>query len=159
MHVLVAQEADTIAVPDVRGETEERALADLVDAGLVPGGRFRAYDSPYARGEGSADRPQHRHDGGTWDHRRVHLVARATTPTHPDKRTVDRAGWQLPMRGPRPCPEQIEDAGMVVGKVVPGSPESDGSWLVQDQDPAPGAEVDQGTTIRLTVTDPAEPCT
>src|SRR4029077_13028476 len=44
VHVVVAQEADTLTVPDVRGETEENAIDALIAAGLVPGGRFRAYN-------------------------------------------------------------------------------------------------------------------
>lgn len=159
VHVLVAQRADTIAVPDVRGETEERALADLVDAGLVPGGRFRAYDPRTPAGKVLRTDPS----TGT-------TVARGTTVAYtlsrgPRPRPTPTSAPSTVLVGNYRCVDldhvrmQIEDAGMVVGKVVPGSPDSDGSWLVQDQDPAPGAEVDQGTTIRLTVTDPAEPCT
>ena len=159
VHVLVAQKADTVTVPDVRGETEENAINDLIKAGLLPGGRFRAYNS---------DVP-------------VDLVIR----TDPRKGTDVAAGTTVAYylsRGPRPAPtptvvptpvlvgnyrcvdldharQQIKGAGMVMGAVDPPAPQSDGSWLVQDQDPAAGAEVDPGTTVRVRVSDPAEPCT
>ncbi len=159
VHVLVAQEARTVSVPDVRGQTEENALAGLVEAGLVPGGRFRAYDSDMPEGQ----------------------VLRTDPRTGTDVAVGTTVAYTL-SRGPRPPPtptvalvpvlvgnyrcvdfdharQQIQDAGMVVGQVDPGQPTSDGSWLVQDQDPAAGAEVDPGTRVRLTVTDPAEPCT
>ncbi len=161
VHVIVAQEADTVTVPDVRGDTEVDARGALVEAGLSPGGRFRAYHPIVP--EGTVIRT---------DPRSGAEVALGTSVTI------------YVSRGPRPAPtptptvaaspvlvgnyrcvdldharQQIEDAGMVVGQVDPGPPDSDGSWLVQDQDPAAGAEVVPGTSVRLTVTDPAEPCT
>ena len=158
---LVAQEADTIAVPDVRGETEENALADLVDAGLLPGGRFTCVRLARPGGTGHPDRPAHR--APRW----------RSAPLSPTTCRVDH-GPRRP-RPPQPSPvlvgnyrcvdldharQQIKDAGHGSwARSTPPAPQSDGSWLVQDQDPAAGAEVDPGTTVRLTVTDPAEPCT
>jgi eukaryotic-like serine/threonine-protein kinase len=159
VHVLIAQAADTVAVPDVRGETEENAINDLIGAGLLPGGRFRAY---------SNDVPKD-------------LVVRTDPRTSTDVASGTTVAYYL-SRGPRPAPtptvaptpvlvgnyrcvdldharQQIEDAGMSMGSVDPPSPKSDGSWLVQDQDPAAGAEVEPGTTVHLSVSDPAEPCT
>ncbi len=159
VHVLVAQEANTIAVPDVRGESEENALADLVDAGLLPGGRFTSFDSRVPEG----------------------MVIRTDPRTGAEVALGTTVAYYL-SRGPRPAPtptaqpspvlvgnyrcmdldharQQIKDAGMLLGAVTPPAPQSDGSWLVQDQDPAAGAEVDPGTKVKLTVTDPAEPCT
>ena len=148
-----------MTVPDVRGETEENAINDLVEAGLLPGGRFRAYN---------ADVPEH-------------LVIRTDPRTGTDVAAGTTVAYYL-SRGPRPAPtptvaptpvlvgnyrcvdldharQQIKAAGMAMGPVDPPSPQSDGSWLVQDQDPAAGAEVEPGTTVRLQVSDPAEPCT
>jgi len=159
VHVQVAQPAETVAVPDVRGETEDNATSDLIKAGLLPGGRFRAY---------SADVPEH-------------MVIR-TDPRTGAEVAADTAVAYYVSRGPRPPPtptvlpspvlvgnyrcvdldharQQIKAAGMAMGQVDPPSPQSDGSWLVQDQDPAAGAEVDPGTKVRLQVSDPAEPCT
>ena len=159
VHVLVAQEADTIAVPDVRGATEADALAVLVEAGLLPGGRFMRYDATVPEG----------------------LVVRTDPRTGTEVALGTTVAYYL-SRGPRPAPtptvapspvlvgnyrcvdlehagQQIEDAGLVLGRIEPGPPQSDGSWLVEDQQPAAGAEVEPGTMVSLTVTDPAEPCT
>ncbi len=143
--MLVAQEADTIAVPELRGATESDALAVLVEAGLLPGGRFMRYHDTVPEGRVVRTDPQ----SGT-------EVALGTT-----------VAYYL-SRGPRPAPtatvapspvlvgnyrcvdlehasQQIEEAGLVLGDIKPDSPESDGSWLVEDQDPAAGAEVEPGT--------------
>ncbi len=158
IRVVVAQEADTVAVPDVHGETEENARADLVAAGLLPGGRFRAYHASVPEG----------------------LVIR-TDPRAGTQVALNTSVAYYLSRGPRPAPTptaapspvlvgnyrcvdldharaQILDAGMTLGAVTPSAPQSDGSWVVQDQDPAAGAEVQPGTRVRLQLIDPAEPC-
>ena len=48
--VVVAQEVDTVRVPDLRGDTETRAKTRLVEAGLKPTGRFQTYDRSVRRG-------------------------------------------------------------------------------------------------------------
>ena len=117
VHVLVAQEADTVTVPDVRGETEENAINHLVAVGLLPGGRFKAYN---------ADVPKD-------------LVIRTDPRTGTDVAAGTTVAYYL-SRGPRPVPtptvaptpvlvgnyrcvdldharQQIKDAGMVMGTV------------------------------------------
>ena len=159
VHVQVAQLPDTLTVPDVRGETEENAIKDLANAGLLPGVRFKEFSADVAAG----------------------MVIRTDPRTGIDVASDTRVAYYL-SRGPRPTPaptvrpspvlvgnyrcvdldharQQIQDAGMVIGTVDPPAPPRDGSWLVQAQDPAAGAEVEPGTTVRLTVTDPAQPCT
>ncbi len=157
--VVVAEGANTVTVPDVRGETEENAINDLVQAGLLPGGNFAAYSPSVPEG----------------------LVIRTDPRTGTEVALNTAVAYYL-SRGPRPTPTptvepspvlvgnyrcvdldharaQITDAGMTLGPVTPGAPQSDGSWLVQDQFPAAGAEVQPGTKVRLTLIDPAEPCT
>jgi hypothetical protein len=48
--------------------------------------------------------------------------------------------------------------GLAVGTVLPPEPESDGTWLVTDQEPSPGVEVEAGTAVRLWLMEPAEAC-
>jgi serine/threonine-protein kinase len=158
VRVVVAQQVDTVRVPDVRGDTEERALTRLREAGLVPTGRFQTYDREVRKGRVVGTEPV----AGT-------EVAEGTTVAY----SVSR--------GPRPAPtsasqasplvvgdyrclmlddarRRIQEAGMTAGAVFPPAPESDGSWLVRDQDPAARAEVQPGTVVRLWVVDPTEAC-
>ena len=147
VHVLVAQEANTISVPDVRGATEEDALAVLVEAGLLPGGRFMRYDATVPEGLVVRTDPQTGTEVALGDHGRLLPLARSTPGADHHRRAIPGPRRQLSLRGPRACRQQIEDAGLVLGDVEPGPPESDGSWLVEDQDPAAGAEVQPGTTV------------
>jgi serine/threonine-protein kinase len=156
--VVVAQEVDTVHVPDLRGATESQAKTRLVEAGLKPSGRFQTYDDDVRKGRVVRTEPVAGAE-----------VAKGTTIAY------------FVSRGPRPIPSmtpevqpamignyeclplddarrQIEDAGLVVGTILPPEPQSDGSWLVMDQEPAAGAEVQPGTVVQLWVIDPAEPC-
>jgi beta-lactam-binding protein with PASTA domain len=53
---------------------------------------------------------------------------------------------------------RIEDAGLTVGSVLPPEPESDGTWLVIDQEPPADTQVGFGTAIRVWVIEPAQAC-
>lgn len=158
VEVVVALEVDTVRVPVLRGDTESQARARLVEAGLEPSGRFQTYDADVRKGRVVRSEPAAGME-----------VAEGTTVAY------------YVSRGPRPAPttaaqaspvmvgnyaclplddarRQIEEADLTVGTVLPPDPQSDGSWLVMDQDPAAGGEVQPGTAIQLWVIDPAEPC-
>lgn len=158
VEVVVALEVDTVRVPVLRGDTESQARTRLVEAGLEPSGRFQTYDADVRKGRVVRSEPAAGME-----------VAEGTTVAY------------YVSRGPRPAPttaaqaspvmvgnyaclplddarRQIEEADLTVGTVLPPDPQSDGSWLVMDQDPAAGGEVQPGTAIQLWVIDPAEPC-
>lgn len=158
VEVVVALEVDTVRVPVLRGDTESQARTRLVEAGLEPSGRFQTYDAEVRKGRVVRSEPAAGME-----------VAEGTTVAY------------YVSRGPRPAPttaaqaspvmvgnyaclplddarRQIEEADLTVGTVLPPDPQSDGSWLVMDQDPAAGGEVQPGTAIQLWVIDPAEPC-
>jgi serine/threonine-protein kinase len=156
--VVVAQEVDTVRVPDLRGDTETRARTRLVEAGLTPMGRFQTYHADVRRGRVVRTEPA----AGTEVAEGTTIalyVSRGPRPIEPpspeavaarvgDYRclTVDEARAQL------------DAASLAVGSVLPPEPESDGTWLVNDQEPPPDTEVGPGTAVRLWVTDPAEAC-
>ncbi len=52
----------------------------------------------------------------------------------------------------------MEGADLTLGAVLPPEPQSDGSWLVDEQSPPAGAQVEPGTPVRLWVMSPAEAC-
>ena len=156
--VVVAQEVDTVRVPDLRGDTETRAKTRLVEAGLTPTGRFQTYHPEVRRGRIVRTEPA----AGT-------EVAEGTTVAY------------YVSRGPRPVqsspPElapasvgdyrcltlddarrQVEAAGLIVGTVLPPEPESDGTWLVTDQEPSAAVEVEAGTRVRLWLIEPTATC-
>ncbi|MBX3031266.1 MAG: Stk1 family PASTA domain-containing Ser/Thr kinase [Chloroflexi bacterium] len=156
--LIIAQQADTAIVPDVRGDTEAAARTRIVEAGLVPSGRFRAYDPEIAEGRVVRTDPR----AG------AEVAARTTVALY-----VSRGPRPTPQPTPEPTPVLVgrflcldvaqaraglEEVDLVIESVDPPPPESDDSWLVRDQDPPAGSEVPPGTSVRLWVTDPAEPC-
>lgn len=158
VEVVVALQAPTVRVPDLRDATESQARTRLVEAGLRPSGRFQTYDDHVRKGHVVRTEPAAGAE-----------VAEGTTIAY----YVSRGPRPKPSETPEPQPamvgnyeclplddarRQIEDAGLVVGTVLPSEPQSDGSWLVMDQEPAAGADVEPGTVIQLWVVDPAEPC-
>ena len=53
---------------------------------------------------------------------------------------------------------RIDEDGFALGQVTPAvSGEPNGSWVVVDQDPNPGAKQPLGTEIDLVVGDPSDP--
>jgi len=156
--VVVAEVVETVLVPDLRGDSEARARTRLVEAGLTPTGRFQTYDDEVRKGRVVRTEP----GAGT-------EVAQGTTGTYfvsrgprpvvtspPEVEPVMVGNYQcLPLDDAQ---RQMEDAGLVVGNVLPPPPQSDGAWLVEEQSPSAGTEVQRGTVIRLWVMDPGEPC-
>lgn len=156
--VVVAEVVETVLVPDLRGDSEARARTRLVEAGLTPTGRFQTYDDEVRKGRVVRTEP----GAGT-------EVAQGTTVTYfvsrgprpvvtspPEVEPVMVGNYQcLPLDDAQ---RQMEDAGLVVGNVLPPPPQSDGAWLVEEQSPSAGTEVQRGTVIRLWVMDPGEPC-
>jgi beta-lactam-binding protein with PASTA domain len=53
---------------------------------------------------------------------------------------------------------RIEAADLVLGTVLPPAPESDGSWLVIDQEPRNGAQSQPGGAVRVWVVEATEDC-
>ncbi len=156
--VVVAEVVETVLVPDLRGDTEARARTRLVEAGLTPTGRFQTYDDEVRKGrvvrsEPVADTEVAR---GTTVAYFVSRGPRPVVTSPPQVEPVMVGNYQcLPLDDAR---RQMEDAGLVVGTVLPPEPQSDGAWLVKEQSPSAGMEVLQGTVIRLWVMDPGEPC-
>jgi serine/threonine-protein kinase len=156
--VVVAQQVDTVRVPDLRGDTETRAKTRLVEAGLKPTGRFQTYDRSVRRGRVVRTEPAagtEVAEGTTV----AYFVSRGPRPT--DAPSQEAAAARV---GDYRCLSidearaQMADAGLVLGTVLPPEPESDGTWLAVDQEPAADAEVAPGTEVRLWVVGPAEPC-
>ncbi|MEZ4596342.1 MAG: Stk1 family PASTA domain-containing Ser/Thr kinase [Chloroflexota bacterium] len=156
--VVVAQQVQTVYVPDLRGATESQARTRLVEAGLRPSGRFQTYDDDVRKGRVVRTEPAAGAEvaKGTTI---AYFVSRGPRPTPsmtPEAQPAMVGNYEcLPLDDAR---RQIEDAGLAVGTVLPSEPQSDGSWLVTDQEPAAGLEVQPGTVVQLWVIDPAEPC-
>ena len=156
--VIVAQQVDTVRVPDLRGDTESRAKTRLVEAGLTPTGRFQTYDAEVRKGRVVRTEPAagtEVAEGTTI----AYYVSRGPRPTvlpSPESASVMVGNYQcLPLDDAR---RQVDEAGLMVGTVLPPEPESDGAWLVREQEPAAGAEVQPGTVVALWVIDPSEAC-
>ncbi len=158
VEVVVAQEADTVRVPDVRGDSEARARTRLVEAGLTPTGRFQTYDHVVRKGRVVRTEP----GAGT-------EVAAGTTITYYVSRGPRPAATEPPLSAPivvgdfrclslDEARRQMEGADLTLGAVLPPEPQSDGSWLVDEQSPPAGAQVEPGTPVRLWVMSPAEAC-
>lgn len=153
--VVVAEVVETVLVPDLRGDTEARAKTRLVEAGLTPTGRFQTYDDEVRKGRVVRTEP----GAGTEVARGTtiaYFVSRGPRPVVTSPPQVLVGNYQcLPKDD---AARQIEDAGLVLGTVLPPEPQSDGAWLVEEQSPSAGTEVQRGTVIRLWVMDPGEPC-
>jgi serine/threonine-protein kinase len=154
--VVVAQEVDTVRVPDLQGDTETRARTRLVEAGLMPTGRFQSYHADIRRGRVVRTEPA----AGT-------EVAEGTTVAlyvSRGPRPVATLSPAAAVVGDYRCLEldaargRIEDAGLGVGSVLPPEPESDGTWLVIDQEPPPDTEVGPGTAVSLWLMEPSRAC-
>jgi len=156
--VVVAQEVDTVRVPDLRGATESQAKTRLVEAGLQPSGRFQTYDDDIRKGRVVRTEPAAGAEvaEGTTVAYYVSRGPRPTPSVPPQVAPVMVGNYEcLPLDDAR---RQVEESGLVMGTVLPPEPESDGSWLVRDQEPAAGDEVQPGTVVQLWVVDPSEPC-
>jgi serine/threonine-protein kinase len=158
VRVVVAQEVATVAVPDVRGDTPAKAERQLVEAGLRPSGQFQAWDAEVRKGRVVFTEPAAATEVAEGTTVALY-VSRGPRPTS----TVAPAPTPI-MVGNYTCLDldsvldRIEQMGLVTGAIFPPEPRSDGTWLVKDQSPGAGAEVQPGTVVRLWVSDPAEPC-
>ncbi|MET0772309.1 MAG: Stk1 family PASTA domain-containing Ser/Thr kinase [Candidatus Limnocylindrales bacterium] len=156
--VVVAQEVDTVRVPDLRGDTETRAKTRLVEAGLTPTGRFQTYHPDVRRGRVVRTEPAAGTEvaEGTTVALYVSRGPRPVQPPSPEVASARVGDYRcLALDEAR---RQVEEVGLAVGTVLPPEPESDGAWLVTDQEPSPGVEVETGTEVRLWLVDPAEAC-
>jgi serine/threonine-protein kinase len=156
--VVIAQQVETVRVPDLRGDSETRAKTRLVEAGLTPTGRFQAYDDEVRKGRVVRSEPAAGTEvaEGTTVAYYVSRGPRPAVPVTPPPGSVTTGDYRcLPLDAAR---HEIQDAGLVVGTVLPPEPESDGSWLVRDQEPAVGAELQPGATVQLWLIDPTEAC-
>jgi beta-lactam-binding protein with PASTA domain/tRNA A-37 threonylcarbamoyl transferase component Bud32 len=158
IHVVVAQPLDTVQVPDVRGDTEAQAKAQLVEKRLTIAGRFQTYDDEVRKGRVVRTEPAAGTEvavGTTV----AYYVSRGPRPTPSASAVVEPimvGNYQcLPLDDAR---HQMNDAHLVPGTVHPPEPTSDGSWLVKEQSPEAGAEVQPGTVIELWVKDPGAAC-
>jgi serine/threonine-protein kinase len=156
--VVVAQPVETVQVPDLRGDTETRAKTRLVEAGLTPTGRFQAYDDEVRKGRVVRTEPAAGTEvaEGTTVAYYVSRGPKPVVPVTPAAGAVTVGDYRcLTLDAAR---EQLAQAGLAVGTVLPPEPESDGTWLVRDQEPAVGAEVEPGSAVQLWVMDPVEAC-
>ncbi len=155
VEVLVAQEADTVMVPNVRGDSETDAQTRLVEAGLVPRGRFRAFDAQVPEGLVVRTDPV----GGTEVALRTTValyVSRGPRPTPPPATPVLVGNYRcLDVATAR---TGVDAVGLTIIGIEPAPPDSDDSWLVRDQEPLAGEPVSPGTGVRLWVIEPSEPC-
>ena len=160
VHVQVAQAADTVTVPDVRGETEEDAINDLVEAGLLPGGRFRAYSPERPGGSRHPHRPANGHRRGCWHHGRLLPVAWPAPGADRHRRADARAGGQLSVRGPGPRSPADQGRGHGPGRRATrlAARAMAAGWS-STRTPRPGPRWSRARPCASRVSDPAEPCT
>lgn len=52
----------------------------------------------------------------------------------------------------------IEEAGLLVGSIIPSEPAPGDDWLVQQQLPDAGDYLPSGSNVDLVLADPMEPC-
>jgi hypothetical protein len=52
----------------------------------------------------------------------------------------------------------IEEAGLLVGSIIPSDPAPGDDWLVQQQLPVAGEYLPSGSNVDLVLADPMEPC-
>jgi hypothetical protein len=52
----------------------------------------------------------------------------------------------------------IEEAGLLVGAIIPSDPAPGDDWLVQQQLPDAGEYLPAGSNVDLVLADPMEPC-
>jgi serine/threonine-protein kinase len=182
--VTVATGTETVAVPDLRLKTETDALAAIFAAGLTNGTRSEAYDPIVPAGSIVSQDPQ----AGVQvarDTKVNYVVSRgpepspseSPSPTPTPVPTPAPSPSETPSPTPVPTPtpivvgdyrcltldaaaQQMGTDGFVLGTVTTnpqgGSP--DGSWQVQAQVPTPGESRPPGTSIRVTVISPTDPC-
>jgi beta-lactam-binding protein with PASTA domain/tRNA A-37 threonylcarbamoyl transferase component Bud32 len=156
--VVVAQQVDTVRVPNLRGDTESQAKTRLVEAGLTPTGRFQTYDSEVRKGRVVRTEPGAGTEvaQGTTVAYYVSRGPRPTATSPPAVEPISVGDYRcLSLDDAR---RQMEAARLVVGTVLPPEPQSDGSWLVEEQSPTAGAEVQPGSVVRLWGMDPGDAC-
>jgi beta-lactam-binding protein with PASTA domain len=182
VQVTVATQVETVVVPDVQGIKEGNAVKVLEGSGLHAGERLTTYHPLLPAGYVVATDPRAGSSAtrGTPIDYTVSLgrgqeptsVPRAT-PLPTDAPTTLPSPEQTMEPTPFPSSEaalvydyrclplatarsQIEDAGLLVGAVIPEDPEDD--WVVLDQLPKPGSSIKVGSKVDLMLGDQNEPC-
>jgi serine/threonine-protein kinase len=165
--VTVVQGAEDVAVPLLVGQTEPTAIALLLQDGLTPGVSSEAFDDTIPEGQIISQDPR----AGTVVASGTpvdYVVSSGPEPTE----APTEAPTPTPSPAPTPTPvadltvgdyrclseddaqSALEADGFTLGSVTK-PPDSDPSWPVGEQSPAPGTEEPPGSRIDLTVFNPA----
>jgi len=185
VQVTVATQAETVVVPDVHGIKEGVATERLRAAGLKPGSRLEAED-PLPPGYVVATDPRagvSMTRGSVVDYmvstgRPPGLSPRPSASATPVIRATPSPEASAPdSASPSPFPSQqvtlvgdflcldlatarahIEEAGLIIGAMIPSDPLPADDWLVHDQLPEAGVSVPIGSNVDLVLMDPLEAC-
>jgi beta-lactam-binding protein with PASTA domain len=177
IQVTVGTEVETVVVPDVHGINEATAIAQLEAAGLRLGTRYRAddllpegyvVDTDPGPGETLTR-------GSTVDY--VVSTGLGTGATAVPASTARPVVTLRPRVTPTPFPSapaalvgdfrcltlaeargHIEEAGLLVGAIIPSDPAPPDDWLVHDQLPKAGEMVPVGANVDLMLGDPQVAC-
>ncbi len=180
--VTVATGTETVAVPDLRLRTEPDALASIFAAGLTNGTRGEEFDAVVPAGSIVAQDPQSgvRVARGTPVNYVVSKGPEPTpslSPSPSPSPTPEPTATPAPTETPSPTPtllsvgdyrcltldeatQQLTADGFSRGAVTTSPPDgaSDGTWLVQAQQPNPSETRPPETPISFTVIDPSSVC-
>ena len=177
IQVTVGTEVETVVVPDVQGIKEANAVGQLEAAGLKPGMRYSADDLlPEGYVVTTDPRPGEsltrgsdvdyvvstgRHTGAT---ARPAITPRPVVTLRPSVSPTPFPAQDVVLLGDFQCLKlvearsHIEEAGLLVGAIIPSEPAALDDWFVHDQLPKPGEMVPVGSNVDLVLDDPQAAC-
>ncbi len=181
VQVMVGTAVETVVVPDVHGIREATAVEQLEAAGLKPGMRYSADDALPAgyiviTDPGAGESLTR---GSAVDY--VVSTGHRTGATARPAATVRPAATHRPVATLRPqvtpfpvqdvvlvgdfrclklaeARRHIEEAGLIVGAIIPSEPAALDDWLVHDQLPKAGEMAPVGSNVDLVLDDPQVAC-